>query len=106
MGILCLGGMYLYGIVLNLILVAYGQSFWHTFFSEYQYGGFHTLLHSASPGTLILDMVSAYAEGRQENYLQQLLFLVLYLESWHGLHIRKDHQNRLENQWFIRGFQS
>ena len=33
MGILCLCGMYLYGIVLNLILVAYGQSFWQTFFS-------------------------------------------------------------------------
>ena len=55
MGILCLGGMYLYGIVLNLILVAYGQSFWQTFFPEYQ---FNALLHMASPGTLILSMVS------------------------------------------------
>ena len=52
MGILCLGGMYLYGIVLSLILVAYGQSFWHTFFSEYQYGGFHTLLHYCISGNV------------------------------------------------------
>ena len=75
MGILCLGGMYLYGIVLNLLLVAYGQSFWHTFFSEYQYGGFNTLLHSASPGTLILDMVSAYAEGKAGKLLAAVIII-------------------------------
>ena len=84
MGILCLGGMYLYGIVLNLILVAYGQSFWRTFFSEYQYGGFHTLLHSASPGTLILDMVSAYAEGKTGKSLAAAIILgiVLGVLAW------------------------
>ena len=84
MGILCLGGMYLYGIVLNLILVAYGQSFWRTFFSEYQYGGFHTLLHSASPGTLILDMVSAYAEGKTGKLLAAVIILgiVLGVLAW------------------------
>ena len=84
MGILCLGGMYLYGIVLNLILVAYGQSFWRTFFSEYQYGGFHTLLHSASPGTLILDMVSAYAEGKAGKLVAAVIILgvVLGVLAW------------------------
>ena len=76
MGILCLGGMYLYGIVLNLILVAYGQSFWQTFFPEYQYGSFfHTLLHVASPGTLILSMVSAYAEGKAGKLLIAVIIL-------------------------------
>ena len=84
MGILCLGGMYLYGIVLNLLLVAYGQSFWHTFFSEYQYGGFNTLLHSASPGTLILDMVSAYAEGKAGKLVAAVIILgiVLGVLAW------------------------
>lgn len=84
MGILCLGGMYLYGIVLNLILVAYGQSFWHSFFSEYQYGGFNTLLHSASPGTLILDMVSAYAEGKAGKLVAAVIILgvVLGVLAW------------------------
>ena len=83
-GILCLGGMYLYGIVLNLLLVAYGQSFWHTFFSEYQYGGFNTLLHSASPGTLILDMVSAYAEGKAGKLVAAVIILgiVLGVLAW------------------------
>ena len=84
MGILCLGGMYLYGIVLSLILVAYGQSFWHTFFSEYQYGGFNTLLHTASPGTLILSMVSAYAEGKAGKLLIAVIILgvVLGVMAW------------------------
>mgnify|MGYP006871886805 CR=1 FL=1 len=84
MGILCLGGMYLYGIVLNLILVAYGQSFWQTFFSEYQYGGFNTLLHAASPGTLILSMVSDYAEGKAEKLLIAVIILgaVLGVLAW------------------------
>lgn len=76
MGILCLGGMYLYGIVLNLILVAYGQSFWQTFFSaEYQYGRFNALLHMASPGTLILSMVSDYAEGKTGKLLAAVIIL-------------------------------
>ena len=76
MGILCLGGMYLYGIVLNLILVAYGQSFWQTFFSaEYQYGRFNALLHMASPGTLILNMVSDYAEGKTGKLLAAVIIL-------------------------------
>ena len=85
MGILCLGGMYLYGIVLNLILVAYGQSFWQTFFPEYQYGSFfHTLLHVASPGTLILSMVSAYAEGKAGKLLIAVIILgaVLGILAW------------------------
>ena len=72
MGILCLGGMYLYGIVLNLILVAYGQSFWQTFFPEYQ---FNALLHMASPGTLILSMVSDYAEGKTGKLLAAVIVL-------------------------------
>ena len=63
MGILCLGGMYLYGIVLNLILVAYGQSFWQTFFS------------AESPGTLILNMVSDYAEGKTGKLLAAVIIL-------------------------------
>ena len=76
MGILCLGGMYLYGIVLNLILVAYGQSFLQTFFSaEYQYGRFNALLHMASPGTLILNMVSDYAEGKTGKLLAAVIIL-------------------------------
>ena len=76
MGILCLGGMHLYGIVLNLILVAYGQSFWQTFFSaEYQYGRFNALLHMASPGTLILNMVSDYAEGKTGKLLAAVIIL-------------------------------
>ena len=76
MGILCLGGMYLYGIVLNLILVAYGQSFWQTFFSaEYQYGRFNALLHMASPGTLILNMVSDHAEGKTGKLLAAVIIL-------------------------------
>ena len=76
MGILCLGGMYLYGIALSLILVAYGQSFWQTFFSaEYQYGRFNALLHMASPGTLILNMVSDYAEGKTGKLLAAVIIL-------------------------------
>ena len=106
MGILCLGGMYLYGIVLNLLLVAYGRSFLHTFFSEYQYGGFNTLLHTASPGTLILSMVSDYAEGKTGKLLAAVIILGVIFGVWHGQHIRNGHQNQLENLWFIRGFQS
>ena len=84
MGILCLGGMYLYGIVLNLLLVAYGRSFWRTFFSEYQYGGFNTLLHTASPGTLILSMVSDYAEGKTGKLLAAVIILgvILGVLAW------------------------
>lgn len=84
MGILCLGGMYLYGIVLNLLLVAYGRSFLHTFFSEYQYGGFNTLLHTASPGTLILSMVSDYAEGKTGKLLAAVIILgvILGVLAW------------------------
>ena len=84
MGILCLGGMYLYGIALSLILVAYGQSFWQTFFPEYQYGRFNALLHMASPGTLILSMVSDYAEGKTGKLLAAVIILgvILGVLAW------------------------
>ena len=70
--------------VLNLLLVAYGQSFWRTFFSEYQYGGFNTLLHTASPGTLILSMVSDYAEGKTGKLLAAVIILgvILGVLAW------------------------
>ena len=79
MGILCLGGMYLYGMALDLILDVYGQAFLQTFFSGYEYGIFKVLLNYASPGNLILSMVSAYAEGKAGKLIAAVIILGIIL---------------------------
>lgn len=62
MGVLCLGGMYLYGIALDILMQSYGALFFKTFVTQ-SYGIFKFLEDYASPGSLIFCMVMQYSDG-------------------------------------------
>lgn len=84
MGILCLCGMYLYGIMLNLLLSEYSITFLKTFCEGKQYGIYKFLMNYASPGTLTLNLVGAYADGKSGKLIIAIVMLaiVLVLFSW------------------------
>ena len=84
MGALCLGGMYLYGIALNVLMLSYGAVFLQTFESGKKYGIFKFLVNYASPGTLVLSMVHEYAYGDAGKLIIAVVILtaVLAILSW------------------------
>ena len=83
MGILCLGGMYLYGIALELVLAACGQTFLDTFIDQ-RYGIFGFLLKDTSPAALALSTADAYSGGHASKYILAIVILTIVLAalSW------------------------
>lgn len=79
MGALCLGGMYLYGIVLNMLMLSYGAAFLQTFAGERRYGIFKFLVNYASPGTLVLSMLNEYAYGNAGRLIVAVMILTVIL---------------------------
>ena len=84
MGILCLMGMYLYGLFLNMLMLSYGDVFLQTFASGRRYGIFRFLVYYASPGTLVLSMLNEYAYGNAGRRIVAVVILaaVLAILSW------------------------
>ena len=79
MGALCLGGMYLYGIVLNILMLSYGAAFLQTFAGERRYGIFKFLVNYASPGTLVLSMLNEYAYENTGRLIVAVMILTVVL---------------------------
>lgn len=83
MGILTLGGMYLYGIALELVLAACGLTFLDTFIDK-RYGIMAFLLNDASPAAFAFSLADAYSAGYAAKYLVALVILIVVLAvlSW------------------------
>ena len=83
MGILTLGGMYLYGIALEFALVACGLTFLDTFIDK-RYGIMAFLLKDASPAAFAFSLAAAYSAGHAAKYLVALVILIVVLAvlSW------------------------
>ena len=79
MGSLCLGGMYLYGIALSMLMLSYGDVFLQTFASGRRYGIFKFLVDYASPGTLALSMVNSYSNGNAGKLIIAVAILAVAL---------------------------
>lgn len=79
MGALCLGGMYLYGIALNILMLSYGAAFLQTFAGERRYGIFKFLVNYASPGTLVLSMLNEYAYENAGRLIVAVMILTVVL---------------------------
>ena len=84
MGVLCLGGMYLYGIALDILMQSYGDAFLQTFAGGRRYGIFRFLVNYASPETLVLSMLNEYAYGNAGGLVAAVavLTVVLAFLSW------------------------
>lgn len=64
MGALCVGGMYLYGITLSLLVACYGSSFLQTYYGEGRFSsGSKFLTEYLSPGALAINLACNYADG-------------------------------------------
>ena len=83
MGILTLGGMYLYGIALEFVLAACGLTFLDTFIDK-RYGIMAFLLKDASPAAFAFSLADAYSAGHAAKYLVALVILIVVLAvlSW------------------------
>ena len=83
MGILTLGGMYLYGIALELVLAACGLTFLNAFIDK-RYGIMEFLLKDASPAAFAFSLADAYSAGHAAKYLVALVILIVVLAvlSW------------------------
>ena len=83
MGILTLGGIYLYGIALELVLAACGLTFLDTFIDK-RYGIMAFLLKDTSPAAFAFSLADAYSAGHAAKYLVALVILIVVLAvlSW------------------------